>query len=101
MKCGSRYLLLSFSRSRAGQLSETVGQGNFGGAWALWATFLGIVGNFGGYCGKTGTMGGKLGKQHTYVVSGEVGAYIFSYCRSLTKVKFSTDQVRPALGSDS
>ena len=23
------------------------------------------------------------------------------YCRSLTKVKFSTDQVRPALGSDS
>ena len=26
---------------------------------------------------------------------------INSYCRSLTKVKFSTDQVRPALGSDS
>ena len=40
---------------------------------------VGIVGNFGGYCGKTGTMGGKLGKQHTYVVSGEVGAYILSY----------------------
>ena len=41
--------------------------------------FLGHCGNFGGYCGKTGTMGGKLGKQHTYVVSGEVGAYISLY----------------------
>ena len=26
---------------------------------------------------------------------------IINYCRSLTKVKFSTDQVRPALGSGS
>ena len=30
-----------------------------------------------------------------------INAVEYSYCRSLTKVKFSTDQVRPALGSGS